>query len=343
MQTYTLGELATHVGGEVLGDPALVIRSVSGLRQAGDGDISFLANPRYSRQVKSTGASAVLVREPIPSSAAMLVCPDPYYAFMQVTVLLHGHRPHPLSGISERAAIAASARIGEDTAIGDFVSLSEDVRIGDRCTLYPGVCVGPETTIGDDCILYPNAVIYDRCRVGNRVIIHANATVGEDGFGFSTHNGIHHKIPHISRVIIEDDVELGAGCGIERGAVEDTVIGQGSKLGDAVVIGHGTKVGPHCLLVPQVGIAGSTTLGHHCVAAGQVGIAGHLKIGNGVIMGGQAGVVENVADGVTLFGTPAFEASKAKRALLLLRRLPEMWKELKRLKARMDAFDGRQA
>lgn len=343
MPTFTLGELATHVGGEVVGDPAVVIRSVAGLAQAGEGDISFLANPRYSRQVKTTGASAVLVRAPLSSQAAMVVCPDPYYAFMQVTVLLHSHRRHPLSGTSERASIAASARVGEGAAIGDFVSLSEDVRIGARCTLYPGVFVGPQTTIGDDCILYANAVIYDRCRIGNRVIIHANATVGEDGFGFSTHKGIHHKIPHISSVVIEDDVELGAGCGIERGAVEDTIIGQGSKVGDAVVVGHGTKVGPHCLLVPQVGIAGSTTLGHHCVAAGQVGIAGHLKIGNGVIMGGQAGVGEDVEDGVTLLGSPAFEANKAKRALFLIRRLPDMWRALKQLKRRLDAIDGKQA
>jgi UDP-3-O-[3-hydroxymyristoyl] glucosamine N-acyltransferase len=319
------------VGGEVVGDPAVVIRSVAGLAQAGEGDISFLANPRYSRQVKTTGASAVLVKAPLSSQAAMVVCPDPYYAFMQVTVMLHGHRRHPLSGTSERASIAASARVGEGAAIGDFVSLSEDVRIGARCTLYPGVFVGPQTTIGDDCILYANAVIYDRCRIGNRVIIHANATVGEDGFGFSTHKGIHHKIPHISSVVIEDDVELGAGCGIERGAVEDTIIG------------HGTKVGPHCLLVPQVGIAGSTTLGHHCVAAGQVGIAGHLKIGNGVIMGGQAGVGEDVEDGVTLLGSPAFEANKAKRALFLIRRLPDMWRALKQLKRRLDAIDGKQA
>ena len=341
MKTYTLGELASHVGGQVVGDTNIAIHSVAGLRQAGEGHISFLANPKYARQVKTTGASAVIVKEPMTSNAAMLVCPDPYYAFMQITVLLHGHRRHPVSGVSQRAAIASSARVGQGTSIGDFACLSENVRIGANCTLYPGVFIGPDTVIGDDCILYPNVVIYDHCRIGNRVIIQANASVGEDGFGFATHKGFHHKIPHISKVIVEDDVELGAGCGIERGAMEDTIIGEGSKVGDAVVIGHGTKVGPHCLLVPQVGIAGSTTLGHHCVAAGQVGIAGHLTIGNGVIMGGQAGVGENIKDGVTLLGSPAFEAGKAKRAFFLFRRLPQMWKELKQLKARMAAIDGK--
>lgn len=342
MAVYTLSDLAAHVDGDIIGDPDVKIRSAASLEQAGEGDISFLANPKYCQQAKSTRASAVIVKDATQTSAALLVCKDPYYAFMQIAVLLHGHRRHPISGVSSRASIAAGAVIGEDTGIGDFAFLAENVTIGRACVIYPGVFIGPGTTIGDDCILYPNVVIYERCRIGNRVIIHANATVGEDGFGFATHDGIHYKIPHIGGVVIEDDVEIGAGSGIERGSMGDTLIGKGCKVGDSVVIGHGTRMGPHCLLVPQVGIAGSTTLGHHCVAGGQVGIAGHLNIGNGVMIGAQSGVGNDAADGEKLFGSPAFNADKAKRAYFLIRRLPDIWKQVKRLKVRMTAIDGRQ-
>lgn len=335
MKSYTLAELATHVDGQVLGDAEIEITSAAGLAQAGEGQISFLANRKYARLVKTTSASAVVVKEKLESNAALLMCEDPYYAFTQIAVLIHGHRRHPFSGISPAANIDPSAVIGAGCAIGNNVTVMENARIGSNCTIYPGVFVGPESVLGDDCILYPNVVIYDRCRVGNRVIVQANATVGEDGFGFATHKGVHHKIPHVGVVVVEDDVELGAGSAIERGAMEDTIIGQGCKIGDLVVVGHGTKVGPYCLLVPQVGIAGSTTLGHHCVAAGQAGIGGHLTIGNGVMMGGQSGVSNDAEDGAILWGTPAFDAGKAKRAYFLLRRLPEMWKELKRLKAKV--------
>ncbi|MDX9787489.1 MAG: UDP-3-O-(3-hydroxymyristoyl)glucosamine N-acyltransferase [Desulfobacterales bacterium] len=341
MPSYTLSELAEHVAGKVIGDPNLEIRAAASLEQAAKGDISFLANPKYAPQVKTTRASAIVVKETTETSASLLLCQDPYYAFMLITVLLHGHRRHALSGISNRAAIAPDAVIGTGTCIGDFASLSEYVSIGKDCVIYPGVFIGSGTVIGDNCILYPNVVIYERCRIGNRVIIHANATIGEDGFSFATHNGVHYKIPHIGSVVIEDDVEIGAGSGVERGSMGDTLIGQGCKVGDSVVIGHGTKMGPHCLLVPQVGIAGSTTLGHHCVAGGQAGIAGHLNIGNGVMIGAQSGVGDDAADGEKLFGYPAYKAEKAKRAYVLIRRLPEIWKELKKLRARVDEIDGK--
>jgi len=335
MKTRTLGELAKHVGGQVYGDPDTKISSASTLEGAGHGDISFLANQKYINQLLTTKAAAVVVSQKHVSPASLLVVDDPYYAFTRIVVLMYGYRKHRTEGISSKASIAETAVLGEETHVHNFVTISDHARIGHGCILYPGVFVGPEVEIGDDCILYPNVVIYDRCRIGNRVIIQANATVGEDGFGFSTHDGAHHKIPHIGRVLVEDDVELGSNCGIERGTLDDTVICKGTKIGDSVVIGHGTKVGPHCLLVAQVGIAGSTTLGHHCVAGGQVGIAGHIRIGNGVIMGAQSGVSGNLADGQVVFGSPAFDVKKAKRAYTLIKSLPEMRKSLRKLKEEM--------
>jgi UDP-3-O-[3-hydroxymyristoyl] glucosamine N-acyltransferase len=328
----TLGELAEYVGGRVVGDSKVVIKSASTLGRAGEGDISFLANIKYEKQVQTTKASAVIVGKETPNvSVPLLVAEDPYYAFMQIMVLLHGYRKHKKTGISPRAIIADSAEIGADCHIYDFVTVSDDAKVGNGCIIYPGVFIGQGTAIGNDCIIYPNVAIYDGCKIGNRVILNANAVIGDDGFGYATHKGMHYKVPQIGIVVIEDDVEIGACCGIERGTLGDTVIGQGSKLGDLVAIGHGTKIGPHCLLVAQVGVAGSTTLGHHCVVGGQVGIVGHINIGNNVTIGAQAGVINNVPDGKTVVGAPAIEADQGKRAYSMIQHLPEMRQSIRKL------------
>ena len=341
MQTKTLGQLADYVGGEVRGDPNLQIKSASTLEQAGEGDISFLSNRKYTNQLQSTKATAVIVGKENADyvSVALLIADDPYYAFTQIVILLHGHRKHKETGISSNATIAETASVGNDCHIHDFVTVSDNAKIGARCVLYPGVFIGPDTKTGDDCILYPNVVVYDRCKIGDRVIIQANTTIGEDGFGFATHQGEHHKIPHIGRTIIEDDVEIGAGCGIERGTLDDTIIGKGSKIGDSVVIGHGTKIGPHCLLVAQAGIAGSTTLGHHCVVGGQAGIVGHINIGNVVTIAAQAAVINDVPDGKILVGAPAIDANKAKRAYSLIEYLPEMRQNIRKVEKRLENLE----
>jgi UDP-3-O-[3-hydroxymyristoyl] glucosamine N-acyltransferase len=337
MPGKTLGELAEYVGGRVIGDPNIAINSAATLGRAGEGDISFLANVKYEKQIQTTKASAVIVGKEAPNvSVPLLVAEDPYYAFMQIMVLLHGYRKHKKVGISSRAIISNSAKIGTDCHIYDFVTVSDDAKVGDGCIIYPGVFLGQGATIGNDCIIYPNVVIYDGCKIGNRVIINANSVIGDDGFGYATHKGIHHKMPQIGAVIIEDDVEIGACCGIERGTLGDTIIGQGSKLGDLVAIGHGTKVGPHCLLVAQVGVAGSTTLGHHCIVGGQAGIVGHINIGNNVTIGAQAGVINNVPNGKTVVGAPAIEADQGKRAYSMIQYLPEMRQSIRKLENRIE-------
>ncbi len=337
MPGKTLGELAEYVGGRVVGDPNVVINSASTLGRAGEGDISFLANVKYEKQVQTTKASAVIVGKETPNtSVPLLIAEDPYYAFMQIMVLLHGYRKHKKVGISPRAIISDSAKIGADCHIHDFATVSDDARVGDGCIIYPGVFVGQGATIGNDCIIYPNAAIYDGCKIGNRVIINANSVIGDDGFGYATHKGAHYKVPQIGIVVIEDDVEIGACCGIERGTLGDTVIGQGSKLGDLVAIGHGTKVGSHCLLVAQVGVAGSTTLGHHCVVGGQVGIVGHINIGNNVTIGAQAGVINNIPDGQIVVGAPAIEADQGKRAYSMIQHLPEMRQSIRKLENQIE-------
>lgn len=337
MPTRTLGELAEYVGGRVCGDPNVVIKSASTLGRACDGDISFLVNRKYQKQLRTTKASAVIVgKESADSSVPLLIAEDPYYAFMQIMVLLHGHRKHKKVGISTRASISDSAKVGVDCHIHDFATIADEVRIGDGCIIYSGAYIGQGVQIGNDSIIYPNVTIYNGCKIGNRVIINANTTIGEDGFGYASYKGVHHKIPQIGGVIIEDDVEIGACCGIERGTLGDTVIGQGSKLGDLVTIGHGTKIGQYCLLVAQVGIAGSTTLGHHCVVGGQVGIVGHINIGNNVTIAAQAGVVNNIPDGQVVLGAPAIEANQGKRAYSMIQYLPEMRQSIRNLQNQLE-------
>lgn len=331
MKTKTLQELADHVGGRVVGDPTLPIREASTLDKAGPGEITFLSNPKYEPQVKTTKASAVITAQKLDSPAAFLVAEDPYYAFMQIVVLLHGHREHPKVGISSQAHISKTAVLGPDCHVNHGVTICEHVKIGKNCYFYPGIFIGPHVEMGDSCILYPNVVIYDGTQIGNRVIIQSNASVGQDGYGFATHEGEHHKIPQIGRVVLEDDVEIGAGCAIERGTLDDTIIGRGSKIGDLVAIGHGTKIGPGCLLVPQVGIAGSAIVGHHVVMGGQTGVVGHIRIGNLVKIAAKSGVINSIPDGAIVAGTPAIDVTKAKRAYALIECLPEMRKKLKEL------------
>ncbi|MFH1615465.1 MAG: UDP-3-O-(3-hydroxymyristoyl)glucosamine N-acyltransferase [Planctomycetota bacterium] len=336
MSAKSLGELAEYVGGYVQGDPSILIEAASTLGRAENGQISFLANDRYARQLQSTRASAVIVAQKTETPVPLLIAKDPYYAFMQIVVLLHGHRQHPETGISQKASISDNAKVGGDCHIHDFVTISSGAIIGSGCIIYPGVFIGPNVQIGYDCIIYPNVAIYDGTKIGNRVIINANTTIGQDGFGFATHDGVHHKIPQIGTVVLEDDVELGAGCAVERGTLGDTVIGKGSKIGDLVAIGHATKIGPHCLLVAQVGIAGSTNLGSHCILGGQVGVVGHINIGNNVTIGAQAGVIKSVPDGQIILGAPAIEATQGKRAYSTIQYLPEMRQSIKQLEKQME-------
>lgn len=332
----TLAQLAEHVGGQVKGNAGITITSVATLENATETDISFLTNPKYSKALQTTKAGAVIVGRAVEAPVSLLIAEDPYYAFSQVVVLLHGHRQHKNSGLSKKANIAQTAKIGKNCHIHDFVTISDNAVIGDSAIIYPGVFVGPDVSIGKNCILYPNAVVYDGCKLGDNVIINANATIGKDGYGYATHEGKHYKIPQIGIVVIGDDVEIGSNCCIQRGTIEDTVIGTGCKIGDLTNIGHGAKIGNHCLLVGQVGVAGSTTIGNHCVIGGQVGIVGHIKIGNCVSIGAQAGVINDIPDGKNVVGAPAFDAIKAKRAYGMIESLPEIGKAIRRIEKQLE-------
>ena len=337
--SMTLAQLAERLGATLVGDGSRTVTSCAGINEAGEHDLTFLANPKYSRYLSTTQAAAVLIRAPDENSGDLvqLVCDDPYFAFRNAMMELHGFRDHPDpmdagdGNTSESARVHPDATVGEDTRVHPNVTIERGARVGSRCHLYPGVFIGEDVVIGDDCILFPNVVIYDRCRLGDRVAIHANTTIGQDGFGYATHAGAHHKIPQAGIVVIEDDVELGAGCAIERATMGETRIGEGTKFADLISIGHGTTIGKHCLFVSLVGVAGSATIGNYVVLGGQTGVSGHLTIGDGVQALGKTAIVSDIEGGRNIGGVPAVDADTAKRNALTAANLHELHKRVKKL------------
>jgi len=309
-----LDELAGKINAELVGDGAIEVSGVATLEAAQAGQLSFVSNPKYAKQLLTTNASAAVVSTAIKSDRlALLKAKNPYFAFRQAVVLLHGFRKHPHAGAHPATHIDPTATIGEG------------------CIIYPGVFIGPRVRIGRDCIFYSNVNVYDDCRIGDRVIVHAGTTLGVDGFGFATEMGVHHKIPQIGNLVIEDDVEIGANCSIERGALDSTVIGRGTKIDNSVVVGHGTKVGEHCLFVAQVGIAGSVTIGNHVTLGGQTGVAGHLTIGDGATIGAKSGVSGDIEPKSVMLGAPVLEIRRYRRAAAIFKNLPELLERIKRL------------
>ncbi|MBV8780845.1 MAG: UDP-3-O-(3-hydroxymyristoyl)glucosamine N-acyltransferase [Phycisphaerae bacterium] len=309
-----LDELAARIGAQLAGDGAIEVASVATLENAKAGQLSFVSNPKYAKLIESTQASALVVSPNVNSDRlALLKAKNPYFAFCKAIVTLHGHRRHPHGGVHPTAFTDPSATIGEGTVI------------------YPGAYVGPRCKVGRDCILYAGVNLYDDTIIGDRVIVHSGAVIGADGYGFATEAGVHHKIPQIGNVVIEDDVEIGANCSIARGALESTRIGAGTKIDALVQVGHGTTIGPHCLLVAQVGISGSVTIGHHVVIGGQVGVTGHLEIGDQVSIGAKSGVINDVAPKSVVLGSPAIEYRRALRVAGLMSNLPELAERIKRL------------
>ncbi|HVS73147.1 MAG TPA: UDP-3-O-(3-hydroxymyristoyl)glucosamine N-acyltransferase [Phycisphaerae bacterium] len=340
----SVADLALALGGTLIGDGARAISSCATLDTARPDQISFLHNSRYFKQLETTHAGCVILapntaktikRPPDAGPLTAIEIKDPYFAWQQTLVRLHGHRIHPAVGISPLASIHPSAKIGANANIHPYVVIGENVAIGDNVNLYPHVTLLHHASLGNDCTLFPSVTIYEHCRIGNRCILHAGTVVGSDGYGYATHNGVHHKIPQIGIVILEDDVEIGANSMIERAVLDATTIGTGSKLGNGVVIGHNSSVGPGNLLVSQVGLAGSTSTGKYVAMGGQAGVSGHMHIPDFVRISAQAGVMFPPEPGQEVGGTPAMEASLARRVYIQLAQLPDLAKRLKDLEKQL--------
>lgn len=335
----TLRELAEYVGGNVVGDDTLVISAVSGIEDAGPGQITFLANPKYRAKLQETGASAAIVSHgvDIPGIAVIQVT-NPYLAFARILTLF-ARKKHPPAGVHETCIVGQETVLGKDCAIGAHVTIGNYVKIGDRTILYPGVVIGDSVTIGDDTILYPNVSILEDVCIGNRVIIHSGTVVGSDGFGFAPDGNRYYKIPQIGTVVIEDDVEIGANVALDRAALGKTHIQQGVKIDNLVQIAHNVVIGEHSVIVSQVGISGSTKIGKHVTLAGQVGLVGHIQIGDNVMIGAQSGVTKSVPENTILSGSPAVNQRLWKKSQVSLLKLPEALKTLRALQRKIQDLE----
>lgn len=337
---FTVRALAERIGAQVEGDAEVAIIGVSSIEFAQEGDVVFAESPRYLRLAERCPASAVIVWREAPSIGKPLLRVDsPRQAFLQVLQLFAPKPQHP-EGIDLNAVISPDADIADDVAIGAGCVIEAGVRIGRGSVLYPLCYIGREVQIGERCVLYPNVTLMHGVKLGDRVVVHSGTVIGADGFGYVTVDGVHRKVPHIGGVEIGDDVEIGANVCIDRAKTGMTRIGSGTKIDNLVHVGHNVQVGENCLLVAQVGIAGSSRLGKYVVLAGQVGVADHVTIGDGAIVLAQSGVAGDLAGGQRYFGSPAREHGKQLRLMAYANRLPELFERVKMLEQKLSTGEG---
>lgn len=334
----TAAAIADTVGGTVVGDPTAAVSGIAPLDRASERELSFLSTSKYASLFSASRAGVVLVAPELANTpgtvAARVVVAKPQEALL--TLLPRFYRtPSRQAGIHPSVVIGRGVRIGDDVLLGPGAVIGEGAHLGDRVTIDAQCTVGAGVRIDDDSHVYPNVTLYSGAMLGKRVTIHSGARIGSDGFGYVFRNGKHEKIPHVGRCVIEDDVEIGANTTIDRGSIDDTVIGAGTKIDNLVQIGHNVRVGKLCIIVSQAGISGSARLEDGCVIGGQVGMAGHHTIGRGATIGGQSGVFGDVPAGETWSGYPARPHKEALRAQAALFKLPSLLRRIERL------LDGR--
>ena len=340
-EVFRLGDLARWVGGRVQGDPGRPIAGVATLERAGPDDLAFLTNVKYRGQAERTRAGAILAAPgvEVPGHDLLLV-DEPYLALAEILDRMHP-TARPAAGISPDARVASTATVGRGVSVDAFAVVGDGATVGERAVVGAGAYVGAGCTVGPETTLHPRVVLYPRTEVGARCIVHAGAVLGADGFGFATSGGVHRKVPQLGRVVVEDDVEIGANTTVDRGMLGETRIGRGSKLDDLVMIAHGVVVGPGALLAAQAGIAGSTRAGRNLTMAGQAGVIGHLTLGDGVIVAAKAAVFQDLEPGAFVAGIPAVDHRIWKRSLSLVRRLSDMRAELHDLARRIADLEGK--
>lgn len=342
----TLDEAARLAGGRVAGDGGAVFKRIAPVRDAGEGDLAFLADRRYVQDLAGCRGRALLVAEALAAVEQgprdRLVVGDPYRALGELLrVLRPDAEVRAEAGVHATAVVASSASVDPSAQVGPGAVVGERAAIGERVVVGANCVVGEAAAIGADTVLFPNATVYPGCVLGARVIVHAGTRIGVDGFGYATVDGWHVKVPQVGGCVVEDDVEIGANCTIDRGSIGRTVIGAGSKLDNLVHVAHNVVIGPRSLLVAQVGVAGSTRTGPGVAMGGQAGLVGHLEIGAGARIGAQAGVVGDVGPGETVSGYPARDHKSYLRAMARLMRLPELAKRVARLERALDRASGR--
>ena len=336
----TLQEVADIVDGEIVGDKNVVVTGICGIKEAKTGDLTFIANSKYMPLIKNTRASAIITSRDIEKSAKPIIRTDnPSLAFAKmVSKMVPNDVDHP-KGIDERAVIDKSVKFGKDVAIQPYVVIEKNAQIGDGTIIYAGTYVGANTVIGANCLIYPRVTIRERVNIGNNVTVHSGTVIGSDGFGFATVCGVHHKIPQIGVVIIEDDVSIGANVTIDRARFGRTFIGKGTKIDNLVQIAHNVVIGENSIIVAQAGISGSTTIGKNVIMAGQSGIVGHVEIGDNTIIAAQSGVSKSLDKNIFVIGSPARPQNIWKRINASMGHLPELLKTVSKLSKKVKVLE----
>lgn len=338
----TLGEIAKLVEGEVVGDAGTLITGVAGIKEAREGDITFLANPKYFSLADKTRASAIIAARDAGSMQKPTIrTENPSLAFAKVIASFAPIDVSHPKGIHPTAILGKKVSLGKNVSVGPYAVIEDGVSLGDNSIIYAGCFIGHDTKIGKDALIYANVSIREFIVIGERVIIHSGTVVGSDGFGFVTVKGVHHKIPQIGTVEIGDDVEIGANVTIDRARFDKTVIGKGTKIDNLVQIAHNVVIGENSIVVSQAGISGSTEIGNNVTIAGQAGLVGHITIGDGAILAAQAGITKSVPANTMVSGYPAREHSKAIKVNACVQNLPRLYEEIKQLKKKIEELEAK--
>ena len=335
-------QLAAMVNGTVEGNADAIINNYAKIEEATEGCLTFLANPKYTHYIYETQATAVLVRNDFKPEhevkATLIRVEDPYKTLADLLNLINAQTTPVKRGVEQPANIGENVVVPEDAYIGALSYIGDNVVLGKNVKIYPQVYVGDNVTLGNDVILYPGVKIYHGCRIGNRCILQAGVVIGSDGFGFAPQeDGTYEKISQIGIVILEDDVEIGANTTIDRATMGSTVVHKGAKLDNLIQIAHNVEIGENTVMAAQVGVAGSTKIGKHNMIGGQVGFAGHITIGDNVSIAAQSGIPNNVGDGLKLMGYPAINALDFAKQTVYLKRLGQMYDDLKAIKKLLDS------
>lgn len=338
----TLKEIAEFIDGELAGDGAIIITGISGIKEAAEGDITFVANPKYFPLMEKTRASAIIASRDVKTAPKPIIrTENPSLAFAKaISLFAPSQIKHP-SGIHPTAILGKEVALGKDAAVGPYAVIEDNVSIGDKTVIYSGCFVGHHTKIGSEALIYPNVSIRERITVGNRVIIHSGTVIGSDGFGFATIDGLHHKIPQIGTVEIGDDVEIGANVTIDRARFDKTVIGSGTKIDNLVQIAHNVIIGTNSIIVAQAGISGSTTIGNNVILAGQAGVVGHIEIGDNSVVMAQSGVSKSIPPQTAVWGYPAKPVNIAKRVNACVQNLPKLYNTVAELKKKLEELESK--
>lgn len=325
---FTVAQIAGHLDGKVLGNGGLMLTGFAPAETAQAGDLTFAEDAAYFARAERSAAAAIIVDGDYQSATKTIIrVRDARVAFARVLPLFFPE-PKFSPGVHPTAVVAGSARVDPTAFVGPYCVIGEQVTVGPECVLEAMVFVGDDCKLGRAVRLFPQVTLYAKTHVGSRVRIHSGTVIGSDGYGYVTDEGVHRKVPQVGNVIIQDDVEIGSGVTIDRGALGSTVIGRGTKIDNLVQIAHNVIVGEHCLLVAQVGIAGSTLVGNNVIMAGQVGVAGHLRIGDGAVIAAKSGVMNDIPPGEHWAGAPACRSMRMKKQWVAMERLPDLLKRM---------------